>query len=140
MGENQVETAESPCVRTLVCGGRDFVLWMWLFHFMDTLEPAPSIIIHGDARGADRFAKAWAIDRGVPHLPFPVREEDWERWGKKAGHRRNTQMIVEGQPERVIAFPGHTGTENMVTQANYFKITVIRPRVEEFLTLMEMHR
>jgi hypothetical protein len=123
-------------VRYIVCGGRDFTYRWWLFHFMDVLEPAPTLIIHGDARGADTLAKLWALDRGIQHLPFPIREKDWERWGLAAGHRRNTQMIVEGLPDCVIAFPGHSGTENMITQAKHFKIPVIKPLLAEFSALL----
>lgn len=33
--------------------------------------------------------------------------------GGRAGSLRNQQMLDEGQPALVVAFPGGTGTENM---------------------------
>ena len=103
-------------MRVLVCGGRDFSDRMMLNEHLDTMHAAQpfTVIIHGDARGADTLAKEWALSRGVKHLAFPA---DWTQHGKAAGPIRNTRMLVEGQPDKVVAFPGGAGTANMVDQA-----------------------
>jgi len=40
------------------------------------------VIIHGDAQGADRLAKHWAIDRSIPVEAYPA---DWALHGRSAG-------------------------------------------------------
>jgi hypothetical protein len=56
-------------------------------------------------------------------LSFPA---NWKQYGKSAGYRRNTQMLEEGKPDIVIAFPGGRGTEMMCEIAETAGITVRR--------------
>lgn len=110
--------------RVLVCGGRNFADTGRLFNKLDdVLFRLGSIetIIHGNAPGADRLAKSWALDRGVACKPYPA---DWERNGKAAGPIRNQQMIDEGKPDLCIAFPGGVGTADMVRRARRHEIPV----------------
>lgn len=102
--------------KILVCGGRDYTNRKKVYHVLDTLKNVfgEVIIIQGDARGADRLAKAQAISRGVVHMDFPA---DWEGLGARAGPIRNQQMLDEGKPDLVIAFPGGRGTADMVNRA-----------------------
>lgn len=46
--------------KILVCGGRDYTNRKKVYHVLDTLKNVfgEVIIIQGDARGADRLAKA----------------------------------------------------------------------------------
>lgn len=74
------------------------------------------VVIHGNARGADLLADQVARQWGAQVRKFPA---DWERFGKAAGPRRNTQMVGE-QPDVVYAFRSSgksAGTDNMVAQA-----------------------
>ena len=72
------------------------------------------VLIHGNARGLDKIAGAWArCTRGVIEYVF---EADWDVLGDAAGPVRNGQMLRHGQPDVVIAFPGGTGTRNMKMQ------------------------
>jgi 2-phospho-L-lactate guanylyltransferase (CobY/MobA/RfbA family) len=112
--------------KILVCGGRDYGTWVTeegykatnhyevekLNNTLDALKQEfDSItIIQGDARGADSLAKSWAIRNKVSMLNFPA---DWARYGKSAGYLRNVQMLEEGKPDLVIAFPGGSGTAMM---------------------------
>lgn len=75
------------------------------------------IIIHGAARGADTLADEAANLFGVKIKPYPVTNEDWNRYGKAAGHLRNKQMRDENDPHLVVAFPGGRGTANMCALA-----------------------
>jgi len=65
----------------------------------------------GMARGADMLAWQWAHDFGIPTCEFPA---DWDRHRRSAGTIRNEQMLREGKPDLVIAFPGGRGTAHMV--------------------------
>lgn len=78
---------------------------------LDPLRGEMTLLIHGDARGADRLAARWAVQNGVPVKAFPA---NWRAHGLAAGPMRNEQMLVEGMPQLVIAFPGGRGTADMV--------------------------
>lgn len=106
--------------RILVCGGRDFggevapVLDRFLFE----------VCITGGARGADFRAYVYAVQRKIPVQVYPAQ---WDRFGRKAaGPIRNRQMLVEGRPDLVIAFPGGYGTANMCEQAAAAGVEVYR--------------
>lgn len=108
---------------------------------LDEIHAATPIaeLIHGDCRGADRFAAEWAGRRGIRVTPFPV---DWDNidlpgarirrngrgkfYDATAGYRRNLRMLIEGAPELVIAFPGGNGTAHMTAQALKRDIAVLR--------------
>lgn len=108
--------------RAIVCGGRDFDDYVLgcgaLFEF------APSFVIEGGARGADRMAREWAIVTGTPFKTVPA---DWDKYGKRAGHLRNTEML-HYKPDVVIAMPGGRGTANMIAQAHAAGVRVIEVR------------
>ncbi len=125
--------------RVLVCGGRDYGTRVteegytvintdevsYLNTILDSLktEFTDLVIIQGEARGADTLAKDWALRNKVMTLSFPA---NWKQYGKSAGYRRNTQMLEEGKPDMVIAFPGGRGTKMMCEIAETAGITVRR--------------
>lgn len=112
-------------MRVLVCGGRDFGDKDRAYAFLDLLcEKEPiSTVIHGGASGADYIAHQWAEDRGVNCTEYPA---DWNRYGRAAGPIRNQQMVDDGRPDVVVAFPGGSGTADMVRRAEAAGIKVIR--------------
>lgn len=109
-------------MKVLVCGGRDYADKMALWHTLDAFGP-PEIteVISGMARGADMLAAEWAIRFKFTLHKFPA---DWEKHGKRAGMVRNQQMLDEGKPDAVIAFPGGRGTADMVRRAERAGIMV----------------
>lgn len=119
-------------MRLLVCGGRYFSDRRSLWVQLERIDVSHCIdcLIEGEADGADKLARQWAERRGVPFHPFPAAWDDIDHPGAvarrnrqgrlydaSAGTRRNTQMIVEGQPTHILAAPGGTGTANMIAQA-----------------------
>ncbi len=102
--------------RILVFGGRDFNDREYLFAELDLFDKdfGVTVVIEGEARGADQLAANWAAVRGKQLLPFPA---DWARHGKSAGPRRNQQMLDEGRPDYAIGFPGGRGTADMSSRA-----------------------
>lgn len=97
----------------LVTGGRDFTDEDFVFATLDAVHASTgfNILVHGNARGLDRTADRWALDRGgVTVRRYAVSPEEWERQGKSAGHRRNRQMYDENEPGIVVVFPGGRGT------------------------------
>lgn len=86
------------------------------------LDPGLDVFITGGARGADRNAEIWAEQRGYPVRVYPA---DWDKHGKKAGPIRNQEMLDKEDPDLVVAFPGGSGTANMISKACRFGV----PRV-----------
>lgn len=101
--------------RILVCGGRAFkddkLLWSVLNRVRRKYDSF--VLVHGDCRGADRLARDWAVQHGIPHDPHPA---DWDMHGKAAGPIRNREMLNSGL-HGVIAFPGGNGTAHMISIA-----------------------
>ena len=108
----------------LVCGGRHFTdgamlnEWLNFYH----AEIGITFLVHGDARGADRLAGAWARNHGIPVKAFPA---EWIAHGWSAGPRRNQQMLDSVRVDYVVAFPGSAGTADMVRRAEAYDIPVL---------------
>ena len=116
MSAERVESPGARDLKVLVCGGRKFAGWRALEQALDLV--GPDIIIHGAATGADSLAGRYAQENEVECRSFPakwkVRDKNG-RWftDRGAGHKRNQQMLDEGNPDLVMAFPGGPGTKNM---------------------------
>lgn len=106
-------------MRLLICGDRN---WVDKDLIKATIaKEAPTVVIHGDCRGADKLAGQAAHELGIEVIAFPA---DWKKLGRAAGPLRNKQMLVQGRPDKVIAFHDDIsqskGTLNMLNQvANY---------------------
>lgn len=99
-------------MRVLVCGGRDYAEKRVVFDTLDSLDPTE--ICQGGATGADYLAKQWAQYSKIPCKEFKA---EWKKYGNAAGPIRNKQMIEEFDPDMVVAFPGGSGTKNMIKLA-----------------------
>jgi hypothetical protein len=132
-------------MRVLVCGGRGygvmpdwyppdqshalrekaakeaFLLRETLDDFHKTIGPF-TCLVHGAAKGADSLACRWALKKGLLINSWMA---NWKLHGKAAGPIRNQQMIDDGKPELVIAFPGGNGTADMTRRAHAAGIRVI---------------
>lgn len=110
--------------RAIVCGGRDLEDRKRLRAHMNRLHDQHHFteIIHGCAPGADTAAAEWAVLNEIAIDPHPA---DWDRYGKRAGFIRNTEMLAM-KPDIVIAFPGGRGTAMMVDIAKSARVRVIR--------------
>lgn len=100
----------------LVCGGRKFSNRVVILTAIDWLHEHQPILrlVAGAAPGADTLAMIWARKRHVEHKQYPA---DFVAHGRAAGPRRNRAMFNAELPERVIAFPGGVGTEDMIQVA-----------------------
>ena len=110
--------------RWLVCGGRHYADRRLAHAEMDRLAATRPVaaVITGGSPGADALAAEWAKARGIEHLEFPA---DWKRHGRAAGPIRNQQMLEEGRPDLVIAFPGGAGTADMARRARAARVQVL---------------
>lgn len=78
-------------------------------------------VITGGATGTDTATNHWAKDKRVK---LTVIKAKWGTYGKAAGPIRNTAML-ELKPDFVVAFPGGTGTADMVRQARAAGVEVL---------------
>lgn len=119
-------------IKCLVCGGRDFrdtevfnmVMsdlrnrYAWPLHIIVGYDPDKKY-----PPGADEMAWNMAVGWGMKRTPYPYHYH----LGKAGGGSRNKQMLEEGQPELVVAFPtkNSKGTWDMVRRARKANITTI---------------
>ncbi len=98
--------------RVIIAGGRDFINEGLLATSCNRLLIGSDFeIVSGTARGADRLGEFYAIDRNFPIQRFPA---DWDKYGKSAGYRRNSEMA--DYADMLIAFwNGQSrGTKHMI--------------------------
>lgn len=107
----------------LVCGGRDFSNYELLDCVLSVhlSGKVVGLLIHGGARGVDHLAGVWAEKNGIAVREYPA---DWSQ-GRKAGPLRNQQMLDEGKPDIVFAFPGGRGTDDMKRRARKAGVVVL---------------
>lgn len=115
-------------MKVLVCGSRDFPGELYprladALLVVDRKHSTPTLI-HGAAEGADKLGERAALTLGWPVKAFPA---NWERWGRRAGPIRNTQMMAE-KPDLVLAFVYGDrlgrGTGDMVRKAEAAGVSV----------------
>lgn len=82
-----------------------------------------TVLLHGDARGVDRYMAQRAEGRGIPVEAFPVQRGLDGPW-PGAGHRRNRRMLIAGRAEALVAFPGGRGTAHCVATARELGLPV----------------
>lgn len=106
-------------MRVLICGSRgwnDPAPINTLLAGLDVMADAMGeqlVVIHGDARGADKLAGSLAKRWGAEVIEEPA---DWDKHGKSAGPIRNQKMLDEHKPDVVYAFRQEgksTGTDDM---------------------------
>lgn len=114
--------------RILITGSRTWTDTRTIDEALDQYHAtlgADLVVVHGACpRGADALADQWARHRGVHVERYPA---DWKHDGRRAGHRRNADMIAT-RPNLVLAFvrdgsPGATGCVRLAKRAG---ITVRR--------------
>ena len=111
-------------MRVLVCGGRLYSDMNRVFQVLDHIDMQYGIntIIHGGAKGADSLANLWAKER---KKNVKIYHPDWTK-GKSGGILRNIRMLNESEPDLVIAFPGGTGTNHMISITEKTDVPIIK--------------
>lgn len=110
-------------MRVLVCGGRNYADAVSLGSWLGGIhrDHGIDLIIEGGANGADLLARRFGEFANIPVKTFKA---EWGKHGPAAGPIRNQQMIDEGKPDMVVAFPGSRGTADMVRRARVAGIRV----------------
>ena len=113
----------------LICGSRkwpetDAERVEEMLNYLDQ-EMLFMTIVVGGAPGIDTIAEKWARKRNKTVKVFAA---NWNKYGKSAGPRRNQQMLDEGKPDIVIAFPdpkSSKGTQDMISKAERADLPLI---------------
>lgn len=92
------------------------------------------VVFHGAQRGADTLVDEACLELKISRRGFPVEPEEWTKYGKSAGPKRNLRMIeyaltAKGKDEDIIclAFPGGTGTNDCKRQCREHNIRIVHP-------------
>jgi hypothetical protein len=126
-------------MRILVTGGRNYLDRDAVFRSLDAVHAkhAITLIIHGACSerkrktkltGADLWAQQWAEENEIPYLGVPAK---WTGHGLAAGPIRNGCMLVKWKPDAIVAFPGGSGTTDMVTKGKAAGVPVWEPMKEK---------
>lgn len=83
--------------------------------------PKGSIVVHGGCQGIDMIADEYAKMYGYPTREYEVTDDDWIKYGKYAGPRRNVMMLMKEYPDVVYCFHPDIkysrGTKNMIYES-----------------------
>ena len=99
--------------KVAVIGSRGFDSYETLSKILDD-NLNISEIISGGAKGADSLGARYATERGIPVTIF---RPDWDKYGKRAGFIRNTDIVTAA--DIIVAFwDGESkGTANSIATA-----------------------
>jgi hypothetical protein len=105
----------------LLCGGKDNAS----LSRVDIALRGMNIgtIVTGDSRGYDSLAKQWAYEN---QIKCKVYKTDYDKYGKRAGYKRNVAMFDENLIDTVIAFPGGRGSDIIIAIAESANIPIIK--------------
>lgn len=114
------EASNTPSgLRVIVCGSRNWTDREQIANRLFDLPPG-SLIVHGNAKGADRIAGQEAEKLGHYVEPWDAL---WNLWGKRAGPIRNEAMAKAGADLCIAFWDGKSrGTQHMVDMAEKYGI------------------
>lgn len=102
-------------LRIIIAGSRSFndyeLLKNKLDYYLQNNNIEDVLIIEGEAKGADKLGKRYAIEKGIEYKGYPA---DWNKYGKGAGFKRNREM-AQNANFCIIFWDGESkGTKNMI--------------------------
>ncbi|WP_248796318.1 DUF2493 domain-containing protein [Pseudomonas sp. MWU13-2105] len=110
-------------MRVLICAGRYYLDTAMCRKVLEAYHRyrAISVLIHGGNQFLGSEIEDWARENGAHLVRYP---SNWQLFGKQAERRRNQFMLMDSDPELVIAFPGGSDTEELVAQAKAMNIEI----------------
>jgi hypothetical protein len=108
-------------MKTIIAGSREGVT-------LDAVEKAVAdcgwkitSVVSGTARGADRLGEEYAGKNNIPVHRFPA---NWEKHGKSAGVKRNTEMASNSEALVAVWDGKSRGTKHMIDVAKSMGLRV----------------
>lgn len=101
----------------LCTGSRDFTNYELVIDVLEQYDPKSTTLVHGGAKGLDTI-----VDIVGKMLGFTVKvyKADWSYGDKREGKWRNSQMLHEEKPDKILGFrskPNSRGTNDMLMKA-----------------------
>ena len=109
-------------MKLAVIGSRGFDNYELVEKVLNEYKDKVTLVISGGAKGADTLGEQWAKNNNINTLIYPA---EWEKYGKRAGHIRNTDII--NSCEFCIAFwdGKSAGTQDSIKKAQQMKKQVL---------------
>jgi len=114
-------------VKVIIAGSRDCTDYVSLLIAIYLAKFEITEVVSGCARGVDKMGERWAQEHGIPIKRFPA---DWNKYGKGAGSRRNTQMAEHSEALIALWDGASSGTKNMIKQSKVRGLEVFVYRVK----------
>lgn len=118
-------------MRTIIAGSRGCQDIRDLYAAINQCGWAPSVVISGGARGADRLGEVWARENGVG---CEVVRAQWDTYGKSAGYKRNQQMATMADALIALWDGESRGTKHMIEIAKRTGLRVHVQRIQPALS------
>lgn len=100
-------------MKVCIAGSRVIFNRKLVFDILDQSKLKIEAIIEGEALGVDILSRKWGESKGISVLPFPVTKDEWRRYGKSAGMRRNERMAEIADALILIWTGTSSGSKNM---------------------------
>lgn len=112
-------------MKTIIAGSRDITLLSFVESAVEASQFAISEVVSGCARGVDTLAIQFAHRRDIPIKRFPA---DWDKFGRGAGYRRNTEMAQYADALIAVWDGKSRGTSHMINaaQSKHLEVFVYR--------------
>ncbi len=119
-------------MRVIIAGSRTLTDYQEVCRAMSDFGEDVTEVLSGCQRGADRMGEIWAAQRRIPIRRFPA---DWDKWGHRAGPRRNQQMAQQADALVAVWDGSSSGTADMIRKAQAWgrKVHIHYVRAEEEL-------
>lgn len=101
-------------MRTIIAGSRLCLHPKILEEALKEIDWTPSVVLCGGASGADQLGKKWAENHDIPVESYPA---NWTRYGKAAGHIRNSEMARKAEALIALWDGESPGTKDMIQKA-----------------------
>lgn len=114
-------------MKTIIAGSRTCTDMQALETAIANCGWAPSLVLSGTARGADKLGEVWAIRNGVSVERYPA---NWDAEGKKAGYLRNALMASKADALIALWDGESRGTQHMINLARRMGLRVHTHRTD----------
>jgi predicted double-glycine peptidase len=108
-------------MRTIVAGSRTCNDYDLVKQAIENSNFNPTVVISGTAMGVDQLGERWAKENNIAIERFPAQ---WDKYGKSAGYKRNTEMALKADALIAIWFKGSRGTKHMIEIAKKFNLKI----------------
>jgi hypothetical protein len=123
-------------MRTIIAGSRDCTDYDLLEKAIKECGWIPTVVISGNAKGADTLGEIWAEKNDVPYELYPAK---WKLYGRSAGPRRNIEMSEVAEALIALWDGESRGTKHMIDTARkkglrcYIKLTINSPSLLDLI-------